>query len=73
MGTDLNHLGLDVELDEGDLIASAVLITKVVKADGSVAVAISDSEGVSWVEQLGLLTAATEIIRSTSRFEGDDD
>jgi hypothetical protein len=73
MGTSLDHLGIEVALEEGDLIASAVLISKIIKPDGTVAIAISDSDGMSWVEQLGLLAAAKEIIRSTSQFDEDDD
>ncbi|MEU5853955.1 hypothetical protein ABZ799_01385 [Nocardiopsis dassonvillei] len=72
MGTSLDHLGIDVELEDGDLIASAVLISKIIKPDGTVAIAISDSDGMSWVEQLGLIAAAREIISATSHFDEDD-
>ncbi|GAA1455629.1 hypothetical protein GCM10009602_70560 [Nocardiopsis tropica] len=72
MRANLEALGINVDLDDGDLIASAVLITKIVKEDGSVVVGICDSDGMSWVEQLGLLAAAQQIIHSVGRFEEDE-
>lgn len=72
MSVGLDHLGIEVDLDEGDLVASAVLIAKIVKPDGEVVLAISNSEGVSWIEQLGLLAAAHQASRSDAAFEPDD-
>lgn len=70
----LEQLGISIDLGAGDLIASAVMITKIVKPDGSVVVGIYDSDGMSWVDQLGLLAAAKEIIRDNSSFDpGEDD
>lgn len=49
---------IDLDLSDGDLVAGAVVIAKIVQVDGDVTVAIGSSEGMSWLEQLGLVTAA---------------
>ena len=57
--------GLDLHLDiaEGGLVANAVLIAKVIDADGNVGVSISASPGTSWLDHLGLVTAAVEMAK----------
>jgi hypothetical protein len=62
IGPVLDGLGTRIELDEGDLIASALVIAKVVDKDGDVALMLASSEGLSWIEQNGLLTSAQQII-----------
>ncbi|WP_329521175.1 hypothetical protein [Spirillospora sp. NBC_01491] len=68
----LQGLGLTLGLDDGDLVANAVVIAKVIDGDGDVGVVLSHSEGTSWLDQLALVTAASEIIRSTG-FDKQDD
>ena len=62
IGPVLDGLGVTIDLDGGDLVESAVVIAKVHLADGSVSVALSDSTGLSWIDQLGLLAAAQQIV-----------
>lgn len=71
-GPILDGLGITLSLEDGDLIASALVLAKVVKADGQVALLIEDSEGMSWLDQLGLVSAADAIIRSGG-YQGDSD
>lgn len=68
----LQGLNLTLDLDEGDLIANAVVIAKAVSADGEVGVVISMSEGTSWLDQLALVAAASEIIRQSQFTQRDD-
>lgn len=65
IGPILNGLGMNLELDDGDLVASAFVIAKVVDKDGDVSLAMASSEGLSWIEQNGLLSSAQQIINQT--------
>lgn len=71
-GPILDGLGVTFELSEGDLIADALVIAKVVDSNGDVSVMLGSSEHCSWLDQLGLLTAASGIIGSGG-FEQRDD
>lgn len=61
IGQLLDTLGLIADLDEGDLPTDALVILKVVKADGEVSLVKGRSESLDWVTVLGMLTAALEI------------
>lgn len=64
IGPILDGLGATIDLADGDLVASAVVVAKVVTADGTETLAVSDSEGLGWIEKLGLLAAANQLVRS---------
>lgn len=72
-GPILDGLGITIDLADGDLIASAVVLAKVIGADGQVSIYIGDSEGLSWIEQMGLLAAAQNVIQQTSYEHRDED
>lgn len=65
IGPILDGLGTVIDLDEGDLVASAFVIAKIVESNGDVSLAIASSEGLSWIEQNGLLSSAQQIINQT--------
>lgn len=67
----MDHLGVTLDLEDGDLVASAVLLAKVVDENGNVSVGIGPSDGCSWLEQLGLVSAADSLVRQG--FERRDD
>lgn len=74
IGPILDGLGTTIDLDEGDLVASAFVIAKVVEANGEVSLALASSDGLSWIEQNGLLASAQQIVNQTSiGRKGDDD
>jgi hypothetical protein len=75
IGPILDGLGVTIDVDDGDLIENALVISKCVLADGGVAVVLSDSAGMSWLEQLGLIAAATQIVndRPFAHPDSDDD
>jgi hypothetical protein len=62
-GALLDSLGVKLDLDEGDLIASTVVLAKVVKEDGTVTLAYGHSEGMCWIEGVGLITAGSDVVR----------
>ncbi|MFJ7023262.1 hypothetical protein ACIQUW_33365 [Streptomyces sp. NPDC101117] len=74
IGPILDGLGTTIDLDEGDLVASAFVIAKVVEPNGDVSLAIASSEGLSWIEQNGLLASAQQIVNQVGiGRKGDDD
>jgi hypothetical protein len=74
IGPILDGLGTTIDLEEGDLVASAFVIAKVVEADGDVSLVLASSDGLTWIEQNGLLASAQQIVNQTSiGRKGDDD
>ena len=72
----VESLGVTLSVREDDLVTDAVVIAKVVEADGSVRLALTWSEGMSWIERYGLLTAAVAIdspVNGGARDDDDDD
>lgn len=61
IGQLLDTLGLTAELDDGDMATDAVVILKVVQADGSVAISIGITESMDWITQQGLLSGALDL------------
>ena len=57
----LNALGVEYESDPGELVACAVVLLKVIDEDGDVGLKLRCSDGMSWVERLGMLSAAMHI------------
>lgn len=66
VGPILDGLGTTIYLEEGDLVASAFVIAKVIEPNGDVSLAIAASEGLSWIEQNGLLASAQQIVNQAS-------
>ncbi len=73
IGPVLDGLGATLDLPDGALVEQAVVITKIVHEDGSVALALSDSAGLCWIDQLGLLSAATQIVNERPFQHPDDE
>ncbi|MFF6931495.1 hypothetical protein [Streptomyces californicus] len=74
IGDILDGLGVALDMDDGDLIASALVIAKVIDADGDAHLAMMTSDGLSWIEQNGLLASAQQVVsqRHVDR-KGDDE
>lgn len=73
IGPILNGLGVTIDLDDGDLVASAFVIAKVIDADGEASLTLADSEGMSWIEQNGLLASAQQIVNQAAIGKKGDD
>ncbi len=63
IGVILDGLGVTLGMDEGDLVSDAVVLLKVVDAEGRVQLGLAYSEGCDWIEQRGMVHAAIEIIQ----------
>ncbi|MDX3527144.1 hypothetical protein P1P75_11990 [Streptomyces sp. ID05-39B] len=72
LGPILDGLGNTLDLDEGDLVVSALVIIKVVDGQGRVSLGLSTSENLSWIDQNGLLFSAQQIVNQAEVTNGDD-
>jgi hypothetical protein len=54
----IENLGVSPEVKDGELLAGAVVLLKVVDEDGEVMLRSSWSDGMSWMERVGMLRAA---------------
>ena len=59
IGQLLDALGVTSTIAHDDLPAAALVLLKVVNADGGVRLAAAWSDGMDWITRLGMLTAAT--------------
>lgn len=75
IGQLLDSLGTTIDLDEGDLPVDALVLLKVVKADGAVSMVKGSSDALDWLTSLGMLNAAIEVERGgfTKLTEDPDD
>lgn len=58
LGGLIDSLGVTHRVGEHELIASAVVLLKVVDEDGDVSLRAAWSDGMSWIERIGMLRAA---------------
>lgn len=70
IGQLLDTLGVAADLDHGDMPVDALVLLKVVCADGKVAIVIGASETLDWVSQTGLLHGAIELTRGGAEEDG---
>jgi hypothetical protein len=69
----IEALEMEIEaLHEGDLVEAALVILRIVDKDGKVVVGLADSK-ISWVDQIGLIAAAHDIIRQPPIFRDPRD
>lgn len=58
IGELLDQRGIRASVDDDDLVTDALVVMKVIDADGHVRLSLAWSEGMSWIERLGMLHAA---------------
>jgi hypothetical protein len=73
IGPILDGLGTTIALDDGDLVASALVIVKVIDSDGEVSLSLASSDGLSWIDQNGLLTSAQQVVNQEEIGRKDDE
>lgn len=61
IGDLIDSLGVEREDVEGELVAGAVVLLKTIDPDGRVGLSLLGSDGMSWVEKIGMLRAAEQI------------
>lgn len=72
VGDLIDNLGVTLDLDDTDIIPDCLVIAKTVDADGQVSIAIGASESLTWLDQLGLLTAASDVARCGYMHQDED-
>ena len=73
IGRVLDGLGVTLDLDDGELVETALVITKIVGADGTVLLGMYGPDGLSWLEKLGLLEAARHRVTTQPWADRDGD
>jgi hypothetical protein len=71
IGPILDGLGVTVDLDQGELVETALVITKLVTDTGQVLLGVYGPDNLSWLDKLGLVEAAKQ--RITTMPWTDDD
>lgn len=72
IGHILDALAVTTDLDDSDMPVDALVLLKVVKDDGGVALAIGASESLDWISQRGLLQAAVDIVSGATQRDDED-
>lgn len=71
MGNLLDSLGLDLDLDDGELVAGALVLLKTVDEDGEVGLRVRWSDGLGYLERIGMLHAG-QVIETTNLGSTED-
>jgi hypothetical protein len=61
IGPVLDGLGITVDLDDGALLETALVVAKVVTLDGTVVIGLYSPTGMTWFDQYALICAAKAI------------
>ena len=72
IGDLLNSLGIDLDLDDGELVAGALVLLKTVDEDGDVGLRIRWSDGLGYLERIGMLTAG-RVIETDNLGQAEED
>lgn len=63
LGQQLDALGLELDdAEPGELTEAAIVACKVVTADGRVGLRVGTSPGLSWLEAIGIVHAAAQLL-----------
>ena len=73
LGSTIDALGVTHSPDDGELIASAIVLMRVIGADGEESIRFAYSEGLGWVERIGMLRVAEKIELDTTGTAADED
>lgn len=60
LGRLVDSLGVEHRPEEGELVLGAVVLMKVMEADGSISMRSAWSPGLSWMERVGMHQAAAQ-------------
>ena len=71
IGDLIDSLGIEASVGPGELVSGAIVLLKVVQADGSTRLSMTSSDGLGWIERAGMLRVA-EQLETTTGFAGID-
>lgn len=72
LGSIIDALGVTHTPDDGELIASAIVLMRVIAADGEESIRFAYSDGLGWVERIGILRVAEKIELATTGAADED-
>ena len=61
LGDHCDALGVKVGLDDDDMVTDIYAIVKILEPNGETRLAFAWSDGISWIERLGMLTVAQAV------------
>lgn len=71
IGDVLDALGITASIEPDDLVAGAVVLLKVIKADGATRLSLAHSQGLGRIERIGMLRITEQLeVRATERRDG---
>lgn len=72
IGDVLDGIGIKATLEEGELVAGAMVLLKVIDTDGDTRLTMAYSDGLGWIERAGMLRIAEALETRSSTLTGDD-
>jgi len=60
IGNLLDSLGIEHSPEEGELVAGAIVLLKVIDPEGRTALRLAWSDGLSWIERCGMFRVAEQ-------------
>ncbi|MET8404456.1 hypothetical protein [Streptomyces sp900116325] len=73
IGDVIDGLGIEARVDEGELVAGAVVLLKVIDGDGECRLSLAHSDGLGWIERAGMLRVAEVLETGSATQAGGDD
>ncbi|MFJ1650092.1 hypothetical protein ACIOC2_01490 [Streptomyces sp. NPDC088337] len=67
LGSAIDALGITACLDDGELVAGAIVLMKVIERDGSTRLTVASSDGLGWIERAGMLRVAEVMETGTTQ------
>lgn len=67
IGDIIDALGVEATVENGELVAGAMVLLKVVQEDGDTRLSMTYSDGLGWIERAGMLRIAETIETGTAR------
>lgn len=61
IGDVLDSLGITATLEDDELVAGAIVLLKIIQADGQTRLSMANSDGLGWIERAGMLRLAETI------------
>lgn len=65
----LKNLDVTLPINDGEMVTDALVLVKIVNLDGGVNLRVSWSNGMSWIERLGMLHAAEILERPQGGYQ----
>jgi hypothetical protein len=61
IGDVIDSLGITATLDDDELVGGAIVLLKIIQADGETRLSMANSDGLGWIERAGMLRIAETI------------